>query len=132
MEQETMKLRAHHGMCLAFFEGKGYSDEFTSHMQTVWRKMQEDPKLQIIAESDVICGKCPNLNGRQCNTYALVQRYDQQVLELTGIKEGTEIKWSEFFKLVESKILAAGKRKTICGNCQWTEICDSKEFLYKL
>ena len=26
-------LRPHHGMCLAYFEGKGYSDGFTVNMQ---------------------------------------------------------------------------------------------------
>ena len=28
MKQEGLKIRAHHGMCLHFFEGKGYSNEF--------------------------------------------------------------------------------------------------------
>lgn len=127
-----MKLRAHHGMCLAFFEGKGYSDGFTSHMQMIWRKVQENPLLRIIVESDVICAKCPNLKNGQCNTYALVQRYDQQVLELTGIQAGEEMKWSEFFERIESRIFSAGKRKEICGTCQWTKICASKESFYKL
>ena len=28
-----IRLRPHHGMCLAYFEGKGYSDDFTENMQ---------------------------------------------------------------------------------------------------
>ena len=31
--KEPLKLRAHHGMCLAFFEGKGYSSAFTENME---------------------------------------------------------------------------------------------------
>ena len=33
--KEPLKLRAHHGMCLAFFEGKGYSSAFTENMGKV-------------------------------------------------------------------------------------------------
>ena len=28
----TYRIRPHHGMCLYFFEGKGYSEGFTKHM----------------------------------------------------------------------------------------------------
>ena len=27
------KIRPHHGLCIAFFEGKGYSPEFVRHME---------------------------------------------------------------------------------------------------
>ena len=37
-QKDILKLRAHHGMCLAFFEGKGYSDTFTLHMEAFWKK----------------------------------------------------------------------------------------------
>ena len=33
MVKKRIKLRAHHGMCLGFFEGKNYSKGFTEHMQ---------------------------------------------------------------------------------------------------
>ena len=32
-ERQTYPIRPHHGMCLAFFIGNGYSNEFTAHMQ---------------------------------------------------------------------------------------------------
>lgn len=127
MKDEIMKIRAHHGMCLAFFEGKGYSDGFTEHMQIILDKMQSNPKLQIVAKGDIICKKCPNLKDGVCNTPDLVQEYDRQVLLRCGLKENTEINWEEFSKLVTEKILAKGKRQEICGNCQWTEICQRKE-----
>ena len=38
MKQEGLKIRAHHGMCLHFFEGKGYSNEFTAHMQKIYEE----------------------------------------------------------------------------------------------
>lgn len=127
MLKERVKLRAHHGMCLAFFEGKGYSEEFTEHMQTVLDAMTDNPGLQVVATEDVICQKCPNLEKGVCKTERLVREYDQKVLADCGLKENSEISWIEFSNLVKEKIIASGKRKGICGNCQWTEICESKE-----
>lgn len=42
-EERLLRLRAHHGMCLAFFEGKGYSDGFTAHMENVLAGMEQNP-----------------------------------------------------------------------------------------
>ena len=37
MKQEGLKIRAHH-VCASFFEGKGYSNEFTAHMQKIYEE----------------------------------------------------------------------------------------------
>lgn len=39
-------LRPHHGMCLAYFEGKGYSDGFTVNMQ---KMLEFFEKAQILS-----------------------------------------------------------------------------------
>ncbi len=35
-------LRPHHGMCLAYFEGKGYSEGFSAHMQEMLELFEKD------------------------------------------------------------------------------------------
>lgn len=41
MEKEKIyTLRPHHGMCLAYFEGKGYSSSFCVHMGEVLEKLE--------------------------------------------------------------------------------------------
>ena len=59
--KEPLKLRAHHGMCLAFFEGKGYSSAFTENMGKVLEEMEEDTPLELCRKKDIICSACPNL-----------------------------------------------------------------------
>ena len=34
-------IRAHHGMCVAFFQGKGYSSEFTYHMSKIIEQLEK-------------------------------------------------------------------------------------------
>lgn len=122
---EPIKLRAHHGMCLAFFEGKGYSQGFTAHMQSVLERMQENPALELVTQGDVICTECPNLINGLCSTPELVLQYDRQVLARCGLKEHDCLSWSDFAELVSRNILQTGSREEICGNCQWTDICRS-------
>lgn len=127
MRKEAIKLRAHHGMCLAFFKGEGYSSEFSAHMQSVLDGMQSNPMLRIVAEKDIICEHCPNLKDGICATPEQVRTYDRQVLSLCGLTENCELSREEFSRLVTNKILAAGKREDICGDCQWSELCKPKE-----
>ncbi len=133
MKNVEIKLRAHHGMCLAFFEGKGYSAGFTAHMAQVLEYLeQENPIVAVVAEADCICGSCPNLTDGRCRKAALVERYDKAVLALCGMGEHSILPWREFAARVAEYILSHGKRSEICGGCQWSSICKEKEALYRL
>lgn len=122
-----LELRAHHGMCLAYFEGRGYSQGFTAHMQSVLDAMGHNPSLKLVTGGDIVCSRCPNLSEGVCATAEKVLSYDKAVLSLTGLREGDVLSWSEFSALVKSKILTTGNREHICGNCEWNEICKARE-----
>lgn len=119
------RIRAHHGMCLAFFEGKGYSSEFTKHMGEMKRILAGNPEVTIVTAADDICAPCPNNEAGTCAAADKVAAYDGAVLSLCGIEPGATMCFQEFEKLVDEKILTAGKRKEICGSCQWDSICSS-------
>lgn len=120
------QIRAHHGMCLAFFRGKGYSDEFTEHMGKMRRFLDQNPVVRILAGTDEICGPCPNNEGGICSGAAKTEGYDRKVLSLCGIREGSELFWQDFAGMVRERVLEAGKREEICGDCQWNSICSKK------
>lgn len=133
MKNIEIKLRAHHGMCLAFFEGKGYSAGFTAHMARILEYLeQENPTVTVVAEADCICGGCPNLTGGRCRKAALVEHYDKAALALCGMGERSSLPWREFAARVAEYILSQGRRSEICGGCQWSSICKEKEALYRL
>lgn len=133
MKNVEIKLRAHHGMCLAFFEGKGYSTGFTAHMAQILEYLeQENPTVTVVAEADCICAACPHLANGICENADLVQSYDRQVLSLCGMEEHSPSDWESFSARVAERILSQGKRSEICGGCQWSSICKEKEALYRL
>ena len=51
-KEKALSLRAHHGLCMAYFVGEGYSSGFKKHMAEVQEK--------IIAKGlrEEICGDC--------------------------------------------------------------------------
>ncbi|MCD7883612.1 MAG: DUF1284 domain-containing protein [Lachnospiraceae bacterium] len=192
MKKRCIPLRPHHGMCLAYFEGKGYSEGFIAHMQNVlelltgkrsetenlpeaenppremrnscdvcrqsefqadayedvWTRNSRDvcrqsgPRdavneeavsdgekgyVRLVVHTDEICRACPNNESGVCREAARVLGFDQGVLELCGLKDGQTLEFREFARLVQEKILSAGKRGEICGSCQWETICANRE-----
>lgn len=121
------RLRAHHGMCLAFFEGKGYSEEFITHMLRVKSDLEDNLNVRIICKTDDICSKCPNNINGECLSEEKVKEYDIEVLKRCNLSEDDTISYIEFKDLVYKNILIPEKREEICGNCQWNELCYFKE-----
>lgn len=123
MKEYTYKIRAHHGMCLAFFQGKGYSDSFTKHMTEMKNRLEKNPPVCIIGQTDQICSACPNNQKGNCASAEQVAEYDRQVFLRCHITEGEIMPFLDFSKLVYDNILLPGKREEICGNCQWNVLC---------
>ena len=124
---KNIPLRPHHGMCLAYFKGEGYSDGFSAHMQEMLDIFQKGAKIQLHADTDEICSACPNNQDGICEARDKVAEYDSAVLERCGLKAGQVLDFAAFTKTVQEKILATDKRREICGNCQWNSICEEQK-----
>ncbi|MCD8366840.1 MAG: DUF1284 domain-containing protein [Clostridiales bacterium] len=117
-------LRPHHGMCLAYYQGKGYSPAFTQAADALLLRLtEENPVVRLTMAADVMCAACPNRRGNECDGTGNASRYDRAVLERCGLREGDELPFLTFTAAVQSRILAPGGRAAICGGCQWNELC---------
>ena len=119
----TYRIRAHHGMCFSFFQGKGYSGEFTANMWDMKEKLAQNPEVILLQETDDVCAHCPNNEQGVCTSMEKVEHYDRQVLALCEIAPGTQMRWNTFERLVQERILEPGRRAEICGGCQWDALC---------
>lgn len=120
-------IRPHHGMCIYFFRGNGYSPEFTAHMKEMIEIFKENPKVKLVLHADEICSACPNDENGICKTEEKVLRYDNGVLHAAHLEEGMELDVQEFFRIVDKEVIQTGERKKICGDCQWNFICEGIE-----
>ncbi len=122
-KEKKIRLRPHHGMCMAYFCGNGYSESFTQNMSNVLQLLEENRPLVLTLSADEICRACPNRRGISCSHWEKVSRYDRGVLQVLGREEGAELSAGELKKEVEEKILHTGLREKICGDCIWTDLC---------
>lgn len=127
MAEQPYPIRPHHGLCLAFFGGKGYSAEFVENMTWVKAALEENPLIRLTGEADVICAACPNNRSGRCETPEKVARYDREVLSCCGLAQGDVIPFRELQNRVRHRILLAGQREAVCGDCQWTKLCHWEE-----
>lgn len=118
------KLRPHHLLCLHFFEGKGYSDEFTANMTSVKSALEQlDPRIELVRGGDIICGSCSNNINGVCSSDEKVSRYDEAVLSLCGIDTECELSFSRLQSIVLEKIIYPHRLEEVCKDCQWSCIC---------
>lgn len=119
------RLRAHHGMCLPFFRGAGYSGAFVENMTRMKGILEENPIIRLVDSADDICAACPNRLEESCTEKA--SRYDREVLSRCGLSAGEELPYQDFSRRVMETILRPGKREEICGDCQWSSLCRWEE-----
>ena len=122
---EPIRLRPHHGLCMAYFVGEGYSDGFSRHMGEVLSALLEGGLVRLRCGVDEVCAACPENQGGMCRKPEQVARYDRAVLQLCGLQEGAVLSFARFTALVQERISAAGRRDSICGCCQWNHLCSS-------
>lgn len=118
------RLRPHHGLCLHFFRGNGYSEDFVENMTEISLKLGENPTIELVSGSDQVCEACPNRVGETgCASDEKVLSYDASVLKLCGLNVGDQLHWQDFLTLVNAHILEPGLLESVCTGCQWISIC---------
>ena len=126
-EEYVYRMRPHHGLCLAFFVGEGYSGGFVENMRKITRRLEENPQILITCTDDSICAACPNNVNGVCLSEDKVRGYDSKVLALCGVSEGEILPFHTFRDRVYRNILSKGKREEVCADCQWSSLCRSVE-----
>ena len=124
MWDDPRPLRPHHGLCMAFFRGEGYSDGFTAALAARLRELEgsQEP-VRLTVGVDMVCAPCPHNLGGRCDAAEKTAAYDRAVLALCGLEEGVVLPFSAFARLAQAEIIAPGRRRAVCGGCQWDALC---------
>lgn len=119
----TYKFRPHHGLCIMFFEGKGYNEKFIKNMYEVIKIFKNRPTTEIILNSsnDIICSACP-LKGTNCVEESLLN-IDNTILSMCNLKNGEKVKFCDFKELICKNVISLENLENICNECRWIAIC---------
>lgn len=118
------RLRPHHSLCIQFFIGKGYSEEFTASMKKLIAQLEdENCKVLITKGCDDICEFCPNNNSGVCLSEDKVGQIDKRCLSALGIETEDILNWEQLRQLAFDNIISCGRLNEICSDCCWKNIC---------
>ncbi len=122
---DIFKIRAHHLLCMQGFQGYGYSREFERNLEKIINYLGSNPnsQLELVADVDIICQKCPHLENGHCNrssSHAIVEM-DLKVLEKLELEEGATEPAQKL--LVEVRTWESHDLQGICGECSWKDKC---------
>jgi len=121
MQTAKAKLRGHHLICLNFFRGEGYSEDFIKNIYSVIRK----EKVEVVAGQDDVCDRCPYLKGNKCasNEYTdeKILQQDREALRLLRFKPGEIVYW----KIISAKLpgIMDEWKALFCQDCGYLKVC---------
>jgi hypothetical protein len=119
------RLRGHHLICLHFFNGKGYSPEFTKNLRTVLRVAAESG-VEVSQGADDVCRACPYLKDEKC---MYDEHSDEEITEMDGFAlkllheaPGIETEWH----LIKERVLEIFPLwlERYCKKCSWEKACE--------
>ncbi|MCK9150962.1 DUF1284 domain-containing protein [Methanobacterium alcaliphilum] len=125
----TIRIRAHHILCIQGFKGYGYSEDFVHNMTEIIDYLETNHSIVVetIKSTDDICLYCPHSKKGQCHeskdSDKRITAMDQKVIEYLGIHDNNTYSYNHLLKLLHEKIDFL-KLKDICGDCSWIENCN--------
>jgi hypothetical protein len=126
----TVRLRAHHLLCLLTYVGKGYSPAFTANYDQVVKRLGEGEAAVIVSGPDDICAPLIGEPDPHCLRQSAAER-DGLAARDVGALLGRPIQDGDRFVLDASslsgmrKAFSAGLTRQACSGCEWSGLCDA-------
>lgn len=95
---------------MRYFQGCGYSDEFTENMRYVISNLKNGSEVLLTRGCDDICRKCPNNRKNMCCDGEKVKSYDSAVISSCNLDFDKVYEYGCLYSLVENNII-----KKICS-----------------
>ena len=116
-------IRPHHLMCIQNYIGRGYSEEFTAHMNELIASLTDDTGLIINEGCDDVCSACPYNEQGRCTSLDKVAGMDAGVMDACGLTYGESVRWGDISSSVREKIFTTDRFEAVCRDCQWFSLC---------
>ncbi len=125
-----VRLRGHHLICLQFFRGEGYSDDFVANLEHVIGHAESAPAL-IVPGVDNVCAACPELGtDSRCASEGAggedeIARIDALACDVLGVAPGDRLSLEAARERLEADAIGVGTwRADACHGCTWELICE--------
>lgn len=126
----TVRLRAHHLLCMLTYVGKGYSLAFVENYEAIAARLSAGEEIELVAGPDDICGPLAADSGAHCHGEGVIERdlaATEAVARLIGrsLALGARITPTAALLAHLRKTFATSEIRTACSGCEWSGLCDS-------
>ncbi|THV16475.1 DUF1284 domain-containing protein [Rhizobium rhizophilum] len=126
----TVRLRAHHLLCMLTYVGKGYSPAFVENYEAIAARLSAGEEIELVAGPDDICGPLTTDPEAHCHGAGVIDRDCEAadaVVRLIGdpLPPGARITPTAALLARLRKTFATGEIRTACSGCEWSSLCDS-------
>ncbi len=125
----TVRLRAHHLLCMLTYVGKGYSEAFCHNYDAIAQRLAAGEDVVMVDGPDDICGPVVDAPDTHCHDASVVLR-DTAAANAVASLIGQPLSAGARFTLDASLLaqmrgaFAAGTTRQGCGGCEWSPLCD--------
>ncbi len=126
----TVRLRAHHLLCVLTYVGRGYSPAFTANMTRIAGRLAAGERIDIVEGPDDICAPLLDGDDPHCHRSSVIERDHAARHELARAL-GLEVATGARLILDADRLsrmraaFGAGQTRTACVGCEWFSLCGS-------
>jgi hypothetical protein len=125
----TVRLRAHHLLCMLTYVGRGYTPAFVENYDGIVARLSGGEPVGLVDGPDDICGPIQDISTAHCHNESVVER-DRLALEAVRDLLGDAVDLDREFSL-DQPMLASfraafvrGQTRAACAGCEWSGLCD--------
>ncbi|MDX8524381.1 DUF1284 domain-containing protein [Mesorhizobium sp. MSK_1335] len=124
----TVRLRAHHLLCMLTYVGKGYSPAFTGNYDRVVERLARGEDILIVSGPDDICAPLLDEPEPHCLGESAAGRDElaaRDVADLLGRPHlaGARLELDASTVTRMRKAFSSGLTRKACPGCEWFELC---------
>lgn len=126
----TVRLRAHHLLCLLTYVGKGYTPAFTANYDGIAQRLSRGEDILLVSGPDDICA--PLLDGPEphCLGESVIERdrlaaRDVGDLLARSIQPGVRLDLDAAILARLRQAFSVGGVRKACDSCEWNELCSA-------
>jgi len=126
---DIIRLRGHHFICLQFFGGQGYDEQFVANLLGVVARLRREPAT-LVPGADDVCAACPSLSPQAtcvdpATGEAEIARLDELAGELLGMHPGDRLTLAQAAERLGDDAVAIGRwRFEACDGCGFEAVCE--------
>ncbi|GLQ10786.1 (2Fe-2S) ferredoxin [Devosia yakushimensis] len=126
----TVKLRAHHLLCMLTYVGRGYTPAFTANYDIIIARLGAGETIELVAGPDDVCAPLLATGQPHCHNDSVIERDRLARLAVADLL-APHIDLTGPFHLNTTMLaslrgaFSTGQIRPACAGCEWSELCDN-------